>query len=87
MFVLFLFLFFFFFVCENIDQADNEQRLLYNKTVNFLLKATIQGLLVETPEVLGVQRSKNVARFFPPLFQVRSCQVELFVIPCKVLPS
>ena len=28
----------------------------YNKTVNFLLKATIQGLLVETPEVLSVPR-------------------------------
>ena len=26
----------------------------YNKTVNFLLKATIRGLLVETPEVLSV---------------------------------
>ena len=28
----------------------------YNKTVNFLLKATIRGLLVETPEVLSVLR-------------------------------
>ena len=28
----------------------------YNKTVNVLLKATIQGLLVETPEVLNVPR-------------------------------
>ena len=28
----------------------------YNKTVNFLLKATIRGLLVETPEVLSVPR-------------------------------
>ena len=28
----------------------------YNKTVNFLLKATIRGLLVEMPEVLSVPR-------------------------------
>ena len=28
----------------------------YNKTVNFLLKATIRGLLVETPKVLSVPR-------------------------------
>ena len=28
----------------------------YNKTVNFLLKATIRGLLVETLEVLSVPR-------------------------------
>ena len=28
----------------------------YNKTANFLLKTTIRGLLVETPEVLGVPR-------------------------------
>ena len=28
----------------------------YNKTVNFLLKATIRGLLVETPEVLSIPR-------------------------------
>ena len=28
----------------------------YNKIVNFLLKATIRGLLVETPEVLSVPR-------------------------------
>ena len=28
----------------------------YNKTVNFLLKATIRGLLVEAPEVLSVPR-------------------------------
>ena len=38
----------------------------YNRTVNFLLKATIRGLLVETHEVL------SVTRFFPPLFEVRS---------------
>ena len=28
----------------------------YNKTVNFSLKATIRGLLVEKPKVLGVLR-------------------------------
>ena len=28
----------------------------YNKTVNFLSKATIRGLLVETPEMLSVPR-------------------------------
>ena len=28
----------------------------YNKTMNFLLKAKIRGLLVETPEVLNVPR-------------------------------
>ena len=28
----------------------------YNKTVNFLLKVTIRGLLVETSEVLSVPR-------------------------------
>ena len=28
----------------------------YNKIMNFLLKATIRGLLVETPEVLSVLR-------------------------------
>ena len=28
----------------------------YNKTVNFLLKATIRGLLVETPEVLSIPK-------------------------------
>ena len=28
----------------------------YNKTANFLLKAIIQGLLVETPKVLSVPR-------------------------------
>ena len=28
----------------------------YNKTLNFLLKAIIRGLLVETPEVLSVPR-------------------------------
>ena len=50
----------------------------YNKTMNFLLKSTIRGLLVETPEV---------ARFFPPLFKVHSCQVRLFAIPRRVLPS
>ena len=28
----------------------------YNKTVNFLLKSTIRGLLLETPEVLSFPR-------------------------------
>ena len=28
----------------------------YNKTMNFLLKATIRGLLVETPKVLSIPR-------------------------------
>ena len=31
----------------------------YNKIVNFLLKATIRGLLVETPEVLIVPRVRQ----------------------------
>ena len=36
---------------------------------------------------LGAQRSKSVARFLPHLFEVRSCQVGLFMIPRRVLPS
>ena len=39
----------------------------YNKTMNFLLKATIRGLLVKTLKVLSVPRV-----FFPFLFEVRS---------------
>ena len=34
----------------------------YNKTMNFSLKATIRGLLVETPEVLSVPRVWQGAR-------------------------
>ena len=51
--------FFFFFstICENINQAENEHKeCYYSKTMNFLLKATIRGLLVESPEVLIVPR-------------------------------
>ena len=49
--------FFFLTICENITQAKNEQKeCYYSKTVNFLLKATIQGPLVESPEVLSVPR-------------------------------
>ena len=35
----------------------------------------------------GAKRSKNVARFFPLLFEVHSCQVRLFAIPRRALPS
>ena len=42
--------FFFLTICENIIQAKNElKECYYSKTVNFLLKATIRGLLVESP--------------------------------------
>ena len=47
-----LFFFFFFTICENINHKD----CYYSKTVNFFLKATIRGLLVETPEVLSIPR-------------------------------
>ena len=54
---LFVCLFVFLTICENIIQAENEHKdCYYSKTVNFLLKATIQGLLVESPEVLSVPR-------------------------------
>ena len=78
--------YFFFTIYENINQAENEHNdCYYSKTVNFLLKVTIRGLLVESPKVLSVPR--KVARFFPLLFEVRSCQVELFTIPRRVLPN
>ena len=53
-----LFCFFFFDdLRENINQAENEHKdCYYSKTMNFLLKATIRGLLVETLEVLSVPR-------------------------------
>ena len=48
---------FFFTNCENITQAKNElKECYYSKTVNFLLKVTIRGLLIESPEVLSVPR-------------------------------
>ena len=48
---------FFFTIYENINQAENEHKdCYYSKTVYFLLKATIRGLLVESPEVLNVPR-------------------------------
>ena len=51
------FLFFFLTICENIIQVENElKECYYSKTVNFLLKATIRGLLVESLEVFRVLR-------------------------------
>ena len=51
------FVFLFFTICKNINQAENEHKdCCYSKTVNFLLKITIRGLLVESPEVLSVPR-------------------------------
>ena len=50
-------LFFFSTICENINQAEKEHKdCYYSKTVNFLLKATIRGVLVESLEVLSVPR-------------------------------
>ena len=52
-------LFFFLFddLRKNINQAENEHKdSYYSKTMNFLLKATIRGLLVETLEVLNLPR-------------------------------
>ena len=44
-------------ICKNITQAENElKECYYSKTMNFLLKATIRGLLIESPEVLNVLR-------------------------------
>ena len=44
-------------ICENIIQAENElKECYYSKYVNFLLKATIRGLLVESPKVFSVLR-------------------------------
>ena len=44
-------------IYENINQAKNEHKeCYYSKTVDFLLKSTIRGLLVESPEVLNVLR-------------------------------
>ena len=44
-------------ICENINQAENEHKeCYYSKIMNFLLKATIRGLLVESLEVLDVPR-------------------------------
>ena len=80
------FVFFFLTICEKFNQAENEHKeCYYRKTMNFLLKAIIQGLLIELSEVLRV--SKNVARFFPLMFEVRGCQVGLFPIPRRSLPS
>ena len=53
--------FFFFMICENITQAENElKECYYSKTVHFLLKAAIRGLLIESPEVLSVPRMWQV---------------------------
>ena len=55
--LMFDFFFFFFMIRENITQAKNElKECYYSKTVNFLLKVTIRGLLIESPEVLSVPR-------------------------------
>ena len=49
--------FFFLTICENITQAENEHKeCYYSKTMNFLLKDTIRGLLVESLEVLNAPR-------------------------------
>ena len=53
--VCFLF-FYYFFICENINQAKMNKDYYYNETMNFLLKSTIRGLLVETPKVFSVLR-------------------------------
>ena len=54
---MYLFDVFFLTICENINQAENEHKdCYYSKTVNFLLKVIIRGLLVESPEVLSVPR-------------------------------
>ena len=51
---------FFLTICENINQAENEHKeCYYSKAVNFLLKATIRGLLVESPKVLSVPRMRK----------------------------
>ena len=62
---MFVFFFFFLTICENITQAENElKECYYSKTVHFLLKATIQGLLIESPEVLSVPRMWQGFSFF-----------------------
>ena len=50
---------------ENINQAEIEHKdCYYSKTVNFLLKATIRGLLVESPEELSLLRMQQGCSLF-----------------------
>ena len=60
-----MFFYFFLTIYENINQAENEHKdCYYRKTVNFILKATIRGLLVESSEVLSVPRMWQGFSFF-----------------------
>ena len=54
---LFVCLFVFLTIYGNVIHAENElKECCCCKTVNFLLKATIRGVLVESPEVFNVLR-------------------------------
>ena len=48
--------FFFFYLARMFVKLEMNKDCYYRKTANFLLKAKIRGLLVETSEVLSVQR-------------------------------
>ena len=74
-----MFGFFFFTIYENINQPENEQKeCYYRKTVNFLLKATIRGLLVESPKVLNIPRMRQGFSLFCLKFVI-------FAIPRRAL--